>query len=124
MNELEKEARRKYRALPASTRLAMGDERAVELNPPPQCDHICLLEEGHVENGEPHFYGYEHPSPRRGIVPTVEVTPPYTEREHRLAALISTVPPLSQMHPVMALPLARFLLGDDDAGELLGVDML
>lgn len=28
------------------------------------CDHICLLDEGHVERGERHFYGYEIPSPR------------------------------------------------------------
>lgn len=31
----------------------------------PRCDHICLLDDGHVERGEPHFYGYEIPSPRR-----------------------------------------------------------
>lgn len=30
----------------------------------PMCDHICLLEDGHVDRGEPHFYGYELPSPR------------------------------------------------------------
>ena len=38
--------------------MAKGDE-------PPRCDHICLLDEGHVERGELHFYGYENPSPRR-----------------------------------------------------------
>jgi hypothetical protein len=32
--------------------------------PTVRCDHICLLDDGHVERGEPHFYGYEHPSPR------------------------------------------------------------
>lgn len=30
----------------------------------PRCDHICLKGDGHVERGEPHFYGYELPSPR------------------------------------------------------------
>lgn len=30
----------------------------------PRCDHICLLDDGHVERGEPHFYGYENPPPR------------------------------------------------------------
>jgi hypothetical protein len=30
----------------------------------PMCDHICLKDDGHVERGEPHFYGYELPSPR------------------------------------------------------------
>jgi hypothetical protein len=29
----------------------------------PQCDHICLKDEGHVERGEPHFYGYRVPGP-------------------------------------------------------------
>lgn len=29
-----------------------------------RCDHICLLDDGHVERGKPHFYGYEVPSPR------------------------------------------------------------
>jgi inorganic triphosphatase YgiF len=29
-----------------------------------RCDHICLKDADHVERGEPHFYGYEHPSPR------------------------------------------------------------
>lgn len=29
-----------------------------------RCDHICLKDDGHVERGEPHFYGYEIPSPR------------------------------------------------------------
>ena len=36
---------------------AKGDE-------PPRCDHICMLDEGHVERGERHQYGYELPSPR------------------------------------------------------------
>lgn len=36
---------------------AKGDE-------PPRCDHICRLDEGHVERGEVHQYGYELPSPR------------------------------------------------------------
>lgn len=38
---------------------------AVDPHPEPKCDHICLKDDGHVERGEPHFYGYEHPSPRR-----------------------------------------------------------
>jgi hypothetical protein len=29
-----------------------------------RCDHICLKDDGHVARGEPHFYGYEVPSPR------------------------------------------------------------
>lgn len=29
-----------------------------------KCDHICLLDDGHVDRGELHFYGYELPSPR------------------------------------------------------------
>jgi hypothetical protein len=33
-----------------------------------KCDHICLLDEGHVERGEAHFYGYEHPSPRDNVI--------------------------------------------------------
>ena len=58
---------------------------------------------------------------RKGIVPTVTVAPPYTDREHMLAGLISTQAPFDQMHPVMALPLARFLLTDPTAqGILLG----
>lgn len=27
------------------------------------CDHICLKDYDHLDRGEPHFYGYEHPSP-------------------------------------------------------------
>lgn len=34
-------------------------------NDRPCCDHICLLDDGHVERGERHFYGYQIPSPRR-----------------------------------------------------------
>jgi hypothetical protein len=30
----------------------------------PRCDHTCLLDDGHVERGEGHQYGYELPSPR------------------------------------------------------------
>jgi hypothetical protein len=40
---------------------------ASDPNPAPKCDHICLKDEGHVERGEPHFYGYELPSPRQGV---------------------------------------------------------
>ena len=39
-------------------------QRAQETNPRPKCDHICLLDDGHVERGERHFYGYENPPPR------------------------------------------------------------
>jgi hypothetical protein len=28
------------------------------------CDHICMLDAGHVERGELHYYCYELPSPR------------------------------------------------------------
>lgn len=37
---------------------------AVDPHPKPKCDHICLKDDGHVDRGEPHFYGYENPSPR------------------------------------------------------------
>jgi hypothetical protein len=40
--------------------------RAVGLNPVKRCDHICHLDYEHVERGEGHQYGYEHPSPRDG----------------------------------------------------------
>jgi hypothetical protein len=40
------------------------DERAEAATNEAKCDHICLKDAGHVERGEPHFYGYEHPSPR------------------------------------------------------------
>lgn len=43
----------------------LTDPRASVPTPrPPRCDHICLLDEGHVERGELHQYGYELPSPR------------------------------------------------------------
>jgi hypothetical protein len=35
--------------------------------PEPMCDHICIRDAGHVERGEPHFYGYELPSPRDAV---------------------------------------------------------
>lgn len=41
------------------------DVRAMPTVHEPKCDHICLLDDGHVERGEHHFYGYENPSPRR-----------------------------------------------------------
>ena len=94
-------------------------ELAEACAPVTRCDHICLLDDGHVERGEVHQYGYEHPSPRRGIVPVADVTPPYTDRERLLAGLISTVQPLDQMHPVMALPLARFLFNDAEVADQL-----
>lgn len=34
---------------------APGDRR-------PHCDHGCLLDDSHVERGESHFYGYDHPT--------------------------------------------------------------
>ena len=39
---------------------------AVDVNPRPKCDRLCLClkDPGHVERGEPHFYGYENPPPR------------------------------------------------------------
>ncbi|MFN2591500.1 MAG: hypothetical protein ABR532_01530 [Candidatus Dormibacteria bacterium] len=40
------------------------DVAAYDPDPKPKCDHICLKDDGHVERGEPHFYGYELPSPR------------------------------------------------------------
>lgn len=48
--------------------------------------------------------------------------PPWTNRERELAGLLSTVPPLTGMHPGYVLPLARFLLDDDKVGDLLGVE--
>lgn len=40
------------------------DEQTQVPEPVKKCDHICLLDDGHVERGEHHFYGYELPSPR------------------------------------------------------------
>jgi len=40
-----------------------GIEAAAK-DPKQRCDHICLLTDDHVQRGEPHFYGYELPSPR------------------------------------------------------------
>ena len=37
-----------------------------------RCDHICLLDDGHVDRGEPHQYGYELPSPRATQADLVE----------------------------------------------------
>lgn len=45
-------------------------DRAAEAVPRKKCDHICLLDDDHVDRGEPHFYGYENPSPRSERVPT------------------------------------------------------
>lgn len=44
----------------------MSEQAYIDLNPRPKCDHICLLDAGHVDRGEPHFYGYEMPGPRDG----------------------------------------------------------
>jgi hypothetical protein len=61
-------------------------------------------------------------NPTRGIVPTAVLEPPYTDKEHALAGLLSTQAPLSQMHPCMALPLARFVLGDPAVSALMQGD--
>lgn len=42
----------------------MDDPKAALPDPRGRCDHICLQDGEHVERGEPHFYGYEIPSPR------------------------------------------------------------
>lgn len=45
----------------------MNKERAIaaQSDPRGECDHICLKDREHLERGEPHFYGYENPSPRQ-----------------------------------------------------------
>lgn len=48
----------------SATPTSPDDARAVDPEPREACDHICLKDADHVERGEPHFYGYEHPSPR------------------------------------------------------------
>ena len=45
----------------------MSEQAGVDTNPQPKCDHICLLDDGHVERGEVHQYGYELPSPRQDV---------------------------------------------------------
>ena len=50
---------------------------------------------------------------------TVSLEPPYTIKENELAALLAKVAPLDQMHWVMSLPLARFLLNDDLIADFL-----
>lgn len=42
----------------------------MELN----CDHICLLGDGHVEQGTLHFYGYELPSSRKLALERLRLT--------------------------------------------------
>lgn len=48
----------------------MPDDQMIEevfpvvADPVARCDHICRLDDGHVDRGECHQYGYEHPSPR------------------------------------------------------------
>jgi hypothetical protein len=37
----------------------------MEAQPVKRCDHICLKDDNHLERMEPHFYGYENPSPRQ-----------------------------------------------------------
>jgi hypothetical protein len=44
--------------------MTTDDEQKQAGDRPPRCDHICLLDDGHVERGESHFYGYEFPPPR------------------------------------------------------------
>ena len=41
-----------------------ASDQAQAATPEAKCDHICLKDANHVERGEPHFYGYENPSPR------------------------------------------------------------
>lgn len=38
-----------------------------QAEPVRRCDNICLKDYDHVERGEPHFYGYENPSPRQHL---------------------------------------------------------
>ena len=47
-----------------STAIVDNADQAAMGREEPRCDHICLRDDGHVERGEPHFYGYELPSPR------------------------------------------------------------
>ena len=60
----------------------------------PKCDHICLLDDGHVDRGEPHCYGYELPSPR-GAVPNAPTSKeavslnPEPEAQDNLSVLLS-----------------------------------
>jgi hypothetical protein len=53
-----------------SPRGEIDDDVPAVPEPRVRCDHICLLDDGHVDRGEPHFYGYEIPSPRRSAAPT------------------------------------------------------
>lgn len=53
------------------------DERAQVPERTPKCDHICLKDDGHVERGEPHFYGYELPSPRQAVDELSNLAPAY-----------------------------------------------
>jgi len=43
---------------------AMDEPQASDWSTRKRCDHICLLDDEHVERGEVHQYGYEIPSPR------------------------------------------------------------
>lgn len=46
-----------------------GEEyaKATVAEPEPLCEHRCLKDDGHVERGELHFYGYNLPSDRSVI---------------------------------------------------------
>ena len=60
------------------TEITPDDEpvKAAESSARRRCDHICLLDDGHVDRGEPHFYGYELPSPRAALDGTTEADRP------------------------------------------------
>jgi hypothetical protein len=49
-------------------------------DPQTECGHECLKDDGHVERGEPHFYGYQLPSKS-------DLRAQLTQREAELAAL-------------------------------------
>jgi hypothetical protein len=59
-------------------RIAEGGPCVAE--PREMCDHICLKDAEHVQRGEPHFYGYEHPSPRQPVQPPQRVSQERIER--------------------------------------------
>ena len=68
----------------------------------------------------------EHTDEQYWGEPAIDVPDPrpWTIREKQLAGLLSTQAPFSSQHPENALPLARFLMDDDAAGDLLGVERL
>lgn len=56
------------------------------------CDHICLKDDGHVERDEPHFYGYEHPSPRAVATQTAPDTQEESDMPDEKFQPISVIP--------------------------------